>query len=79
MAANILISPGGAVKYEMDTGVRAALRQAGAFSESTGSKNWGVIGWEHDFWHSVREKYKNMWGHRVRAKISQKSRVLGVT
>ena len=35
-------------------------------------KKWGVIGWEHDFWHSVREKYKNMWGHRVRAKISQK-------
>ena len=38
---------------------------------------WGVIGWEHDFWHSVREKYKNMWGHRVRAKSSQKSRVFG--
>ena len=38
-------------------------------------KKWGVIGWEHDFWHSVREKYKNMWGHRVRAKISLKSRV----
>ena len=40
-------------------------------------KKWGVIGWEHDFWHSVREKYKNMWGHRVRAKSSQKSRVFG--
>ena len=35
---------GGAVKYEMDTGVRAALRQAGAFSESTGSKNEGSLG-----------------------------------
>ena len=34
----------GAVKYEMDTGVRAALRQAGAFSESTGSKNEGSLG-----------------------------------
>ena len=40
-------------------------------------KKWGVIGWEHDFRHSVREKYKNMWGHRVRAKSSQKSRVFG--
>ena len=40
-------------------------------------KKWGVIGWEHDFWHSVREKYKNMWGHQVRAKSSQKSRVFG--
>ena len=28
----------------MDTGVRAALRQAGAFSESTGSKNEGSLG-----------------------------------
>ena len=35
---------GEAVKYEMDTGVRAALRQAGAFSESTGSKNEGSLG-----------------------------------
>ena len=40
-------------------------------------KKWGVIGWEHDFWHSVREKYKNMWGHRVRAKSSQKSSFFG--
>ena len=40
-------------------------------------KKWGVIGWEHDFWHSVREKYKNMCGHQVRAKMSQKSRVFG--
>ena len=23
-------------------------------------KKWGVIGWEHDFWHPVREKSKNM-------------------
>ena len=35
---------GGAVKYEMDTGVRPALRQAGAFGESTGSKNEGSLG-----------------------------------
>ena len=38
------VRPGGAVKYEMDTGVRPALRQAGAFGESTGSKNEGSLG-----------------------------------
>ena len=38
------IAPGGAVKYEVDTGVRPAIQQAGAFGESTGSKNGGVIG-----------------------------------
>ena len=39
-------------------------------------KKWGVIGWEHDFWHPVREKSKNMrsyWskneGHLVRARF----------
>ena len=37
--------PGGrAVIFEMDTGVRPALRQAGAFGESTGSKNEGSLG-----------------------------------
>ena len=41
---NFIITRGGAVKYEMDTGVRAALRQAGAFSGSTGSKNEGSLG-----------------------------------
>ena len=35
---------GGAVKYEVDTGVRPALQQAGAFGESTGSKNEGSLG-----------------------------------
>ena len=35
---------GGAVIFEMDTGVRPALRQAGAFGESTGSKNEGSLG-----------------------------------
>ena len=35
--------PGGAVKYEVDTGVRPALQQAGAFGESTGSKNEGSL------------------------------------
>ena len=35
---------GGAVKYEVDTGVRSALQQAGAFGESTGSKNEGSLG-----------------------------------
>ena len=35
---------GGAVIFEMDTGVRSALRQAGAFGESTGSKNEGSLG-----------------------------------
>ena len=34
----------GAVKYEVDTGVRPALQQAGAFGESTGSKNEGSLG-----------------------------------
>ena len=38
------IYPGGAVKYEVDTGVRPALQQAGAFGESTGSKNEGSLG-----------------------------------
>ena len=40
------VSPpgGGAVKYEVDTGVRPALQQAGAFGESTGSKNEGSLG-----------------------------------
>ena len=37
-------SRGGAVKYEVDTGVRPALQQAGAFGESTGSKNEGSLG-----------------------------------
>ena len=36
--------PRGAVKYEVDTGVRPALQQAGAFGESTGSKNEGSLG-----------------------------------
>ena len=36
--------PGGAVKYEVDTGVRPTLQQAGAFGESTGSKNEGSLG-----------------------------------
>ena len=35
---------GRAVKYEVDTGVRPALQQAGAFGESTGSKNEGSLG-----------------------------------
>ena len=35
---------GGAVKYEVDTGVRPTLQQAGAFGESTGSKNEGSLG-----------------------------------
>ena len=35
---------GGAVKYEVDTGVRPALQQAGAFGESTDSKNEGSLG-----------------------------------
>ena len=39
-----MLSPGGAVIFEMDTGVRPALRQAGAFGESTGSKNKGSLG-----------------------------------
>ena len=68
-------SGGGAVKYEVDTGVRPALQQAASVRAQ--AQKWGVIGWEHDFWHSVREKYKNMWGHRVRAISSQKSRVFG--
>ena len=37
-------APGGAVIFKMDTGVRPALRQAGAFGESTGSKNEGSLG-----------------------------------
>ena len=36
-----VIPGGGAVKYEMDTGVSV---RAGAFSESTGSKNEGSLG-----------------------------------
>ena len=40
-----MLSPGGgADKYEVDTGVRPALQQAGAFGESTGSKNEGSLG-----------------------------------
>ena len=35
---------GGAAKYEVDMGVRPALQQAGAFGESTGSKNEGSLG-----------------------------------
>ena len=38
------LTPGGAVKYEVDTGVRPALQQAGTFGESTGSKNEGSLG-----------------------------------
>ena len=38
------ICPGGAVKYEVDTGVRPALQQTGAFGESTDSKNEGSLG-----------------------------------
>ena len=38
------IPGGGAVIFEMDTGVRPTLRQAGAFGESTGSKNEGSLG-----------------------------------
>ena len=41
---NKCIPGGGAVIFEMDTGVRPALRQAGAFGESTGSKNEGSLG-----------------------------------
>ena len=40
----VIIPEGGAVKYEVDTGVRPALQQAGAFGESTGSKNEGSLG-----------------------------------
>ena len=41
-----MLSPGGGGvdKYEVDTGVRPALQQAGAFGESTGSKNEGSLG-----------------------------------
>ena len=35
---------GGAVKSEVDTGVRPAIQQAGAFGESTGSKKEGSLG-----------------------------------
>ena len=41
---SVLQTPGGAVKYEVDTDVRPALQQAGAFGESTGSKNEGSLG-----------------------------------
>ena len=40
----LLPGGGGAVIFEMDTGVRPGLRQAGAFGESTGSKNEGSLG-----------------------------------
>ena len=43
-AAKIPGGEGGAVIFEMDTGVRPAHRQAGAFGESTGSKNEGSLG-----------------------------------
>ena len=53
--------PGGAVKYEMDTGVRPALRQAGAFGESTGSKNEGSLGESMIF--GIRwQKNTKIWG-----------------
>ena len=51
--------PGGAVIFEMDTGVRPALRQAGAFGESTCSKNEGSLG-ESMIFGNMREKSKNM-------------------
>ena len=39
-----IIEARGAIKYEVDTGVRPALQQSGAFGESTGSKNEGSLG-----------------------------------
>ena len=67
---------GGAVIFEMDTGVRPALRQAGAFGESTGSKNEGSLGESMIF--GIRwEKNPKIWGliglkmrgHLVRARF----------
>ena len=44
----------------MDTGVRPALQQAGAFGESTGSKNEGSLGESMIFgiqWEKKKQKY----------------------
>ena len=69
-------APGGAVIFKMDTGVRPALQQAGAFGESTGSKNEGSLGESMIF--GIRwEKNPKIWGliglkmrgHLVRARF----------
>ena len=62
-----LLPPGGAVKYEIDNGCKGRAQTGWGIQWEHRLKKWGVIGWEHEFWHSVREKYKNMWGHGVRA------------
>ena len=64
-------SGGGAVQYQMNTGVRLTLPKAGAFAENTASKNEGTfgekpnfgsklggIGWECYF-KSFRERFKS--------------------
>ena len=71
--------PGGgeAVKYEVDTGVRPDLQQAGAFGESTGSKNEGSLGESMIFGIQWEKNTKICGVNRVRAKSSQNSRVFG--
>ena len=66
------ITPGGGSQIWNRYGCKGRAQTGWGIQWEHRLKKWGVIGWEHDFWHSVREKYKNMWGHRVRAKISQK-------
>ena len=72
-----MLSPGGGRQIWSGYGCKARPPTGWGIRWEHRLKKWGVIGWEHDFWHSVREKYKNMWGHQVRAKSSQKSRVFG--
>ena len=70
------VSPGGAVIFEMDTGVRPTLRQAGAFGESTCSKNEGSLGESMIFGIRWEKNPKiccliglKMRGHLVRARF----------
>ena len=71
------LQPGGALQYQMDTGVRLTLPKAGAFGENTVSKNEGSlsekpnlgsnklggIGWECYIW-SFSEHFKSRNLHK---------------
>ena len=49
----------GALQYQMNTGVRLTLPNAGAFDENTISTNEGSLGEKPNFWFKIR-------GHCVR-------------
>ena len=51
---------GGALQYQMDTGVRLTLPKAGAFGAEHNLKKWGLIGWEAKFWFKIRRRWVRM-------------------